>query len=246
MIRLFLWKSSPSGKQLAYKQDCMQKLKWCLLCSAAAESFNKLMEKLLFFCLYFLSEACDWGLWMKAKSLNSTGHQQKSKAVDSKLRLTESKKNYPHFHGIALMCLAGAHPFALPHRILKQSQFLSCCLGAQHSSGHHEHITPCTLSPCVCNIHSPKSSFSLGCSAQTHLWIVWKCTKKMIRIICIYLMFSIVHLLHGFHIHAVLRGESFALCCKSYAPTPPSFLHSRLLPYVIIFSVGFLPGFPSP
>lgn len=132
----------------------MQKLKWCLLCSAAADLFNKLMEKLLFFCLYFLCEACDWGLWMKAKSLNSTGHQQKSKAVDSKLGLTERNKNYPHFHGIALLCLAGAHPFAFPHRILKQSQFLSCCSGTQHSSGHHEHIAPCTLSLCVCNIHS--------------------------------------------------------------------------------------------
>lgn len=56
---------------------------------------------------------------MKAKSLNSTGHQQKSKAVDNKLRLTERKKNYSNFHGIALMCLAGAHPFALPQGSLK-------------------------------------------------------------------------------------------------------------------------------
>lgn len=59
-------------------------------------------------------------------------------------------------------------------------------------------------------------------------------------------MFSIGHLLHGFHIHAVLRGEQFALCYKSYAPTPPSFLRVHLLPYVLIFSVGFLPGFLSP
>lgn len=51
MISLFLWKSWPSGKQLAYKQDCMQKLKWCLLCSAVADLFNELMEKLLFFCV---------------------------------------------------------------------------------------------------------------------------------------------------------------------------------------------------
>lgn len=113
------WSGCSSGKQLAYKQDCMQKLKWCLLCSAAADLFNELMEKLLFFCLCFLCEACEWGLWMKAKSLNSTGHQQKPKAVDNKLRLTERKKNYSNFHGIALMCLAGPHPFALPQGSLK-------------------------------------------------------------------------------------------------------------------------------
>lgn len=77
------WSGCSSGKQLAYKQDCMQKLKWCLLCSAAADLFNELIEKLLFFCLCFLCEACEWGLWMKAKSLNSTGHQQKPKAVDN-------------------------------------------------------------------------------------------------------------------------------------------------------------------
>lgn len=240
---LFFWKSWPSGKQLAYKQDCMQKIKWWLLYSAAADLFNKIMEKLLFFCLCFLCKACDWGLWMKAKSLNSTGHQQKSKAVDSKLRLTERKKNYPHFHSIALMCLAGAHPFALPQRILKQKPISILLfrglaqLWASHPACSHSVSATSTL---------PKSSFSLGCSAQTHLWIVRKCTKKMIRIIFMYLMFSIVHLLHGFHIHAVLRGELFALCCKSYAHTPPSFLCIHSLPYVLIFSVGFLPGFLSP
>lgn len=135
----------------------MQKLKWCLLCSAAADLFNKLMEKLLFFCLCFLCEACNGGLWMKAKSLNSIGHQQKSKAVDSKLKLTERRKNYPHFHGNALMCLAGAHPFALPQRILKPISIL-LFRGSPQLWAPRAHHTLQALTLCMQHSLSPKAA----------------------------------------------------------------------------------------
>lgn len=222
----------------------MEKLKWCLLCSAA-ELLNERMENFLFFfsCLYFLYEACECRLWIKAKSLNSTGCQQKSKAVDNKLRITERKKNCPDFHGVALKCLAGACRFCFATEGFEsRSQRLSRSLRADHVTA------PCMHSPCVCNNHhtSQLHSFSHFCSASNHWRMVRKCTKKTSKIIYIYLLFSIVHLLHGFHIHAVLSGESFALCYKSIHPRAAFFSLHSLAPVYINYFNGISSSFSIP
>lgn len=51
-------------------------------------------------------------------------------------------------------------------------------------------------------------------------------------------MFSIVHLLNGFHIHAVLSGESFALCYKTVDPQAASFSPRSLAPVYINYFNG--------
>lgn len=59
-------------------------------------------------------------------------------------------------------------------------------------------------------------------------------------------MFSIVHLLHGFHIHAVLGGESFALCCKSIRPRAAFFSLRSLAPVYINYFNGISSWFSIP
>jgi len=64
-------KADPQGSILLPRQDFMQKLKWCLLWSAVAELFNKLMENLLFVCEFWicfllLSVLLTWSMWARA------------------------------------------------------------------------------------------------------------------------------------------------------------------------------------
>lgn len=186
---------------------------------------------------------------MKAKSLNSTGHQQKSKAVDNKLRLVERKKQRKTiaiFMALLLCAWLGFTPLPCLRRVWKEANFYPVLEGHGTALGTMSTSHPARPHSVSATSTLPQNSLSLGCSAQTHSWIVRKRTKKMSRIICTYLMFSIVHLLHGFHIHAVLRGESFDLCCKSYTPALPSFLHVHLLPNVLIFFSGIAFWFPIP
>lgn len=59
-------------------------------------------------------------------------------------------------------------------------------------------------------------------------------------------MFSTVPLLHGFHIHAVLSGESFPLCYKSRRPRASSFSLRSLAPVYINYFNGISYWFPVP
>lgn len=171
-------RGNPQGSSFLLSQDCIQKLKQCLLCSLAAELSTNNRRIWVFSLSVLLYEAHEHWLWIKAKPLISSSRQQKSKGVDNKLRLIERNKPYPHFSDISFQCLAGIHSICLDaEEFDSRGQFLPCYLGAERGSGQQQHTIPCMLSSCACNTHCNQNqllSFFVRCSAQNHSWMVKK------------------------------------------------------------------------